>query len=283
MILKQDTLSITLEGTVFRAKPYMNPQFVLDEEALKGFYDGVNVKRTEAVRPNKWGDFAEPGLLGPRNITISGAAVASTPSQLHSLRDELMSILHDGSYREMEVRNSDGPRYITVALAGSPSWVQKIDTAAVWKLELYAPDPRMYGEEKTTQITDGTLKGGINFPISYPLNFGGAIVNPATSIYNDGNTKSWPVFKVTGDYPSGFKIWDGLNNFITYDGIVSTQSPVTIDTFRGAAFQNGIDQSVALSRRDWFSIPPKSSIAPRFLPIQDSFGWCDIMYRDTWI
>lgn len=283
MILKKDTLSVTIENTVFRAKPFRNPQFVLDENALTGFYDGVNVKRTEAVRPNKWGDFSEPGLLSSRNITLSGTAVATTPSELHSMRDDLMSLLQDGGYSQISVENSDGTRYITVGLGGSPSWVQKIDTAAVWKLDLYAPDPRMYGPEQSMQIADGTLKGGIKFPLSYPLNFGGSIVPQATSIYNAGNTKSWPVFKVTGDYPSGFKIWDGLNNYIIYDGIVTTQAPVTIDTFKGAALQNGIDQSTALSRRDWFSIPPNSSISPRFLPIQDSFGWCDIMYRDTWI
>jgi Phage tail protein len=288
MILKNDNLTVTIEGTTFRSSKlnigFITPsQFIFDPDAVQGFFDGVGAKRSDTVRPNQWGDFSETTLLNARRITLTGTAIASTAQELHQLRDEFTALLVDGEYKEISVQNSSEVRYITVTVDGTPSWVQKIDTAAVWKLELYAPDPRMYGPEQSIQITDGTLSGGINFPLSYPLNFGGPVVSTAVAIGNNGNTKSWPIFKVTGDYPSGFKIWDGLNSFITYDGVVSTQAPVTIDTFKGAAFQNGIDQSTALSQRDWFGIPPKSSIAPRFLPIQDSFGWCDIIFRDTWI
>jgi hypothetical protein len=283
MILQKDILNLNISGTTFRSKPYANPQFVLDENALVGYEDGVNVKRTEAVRPNQWGDFAEPGLLGSRNLTLTGTAIANSASQLHEMRDEFASILSHGGYEEIAVENINGTRYLNVSLGGSPSWVQKIDTAAVWKLELYAPDPRMYGFEKSVQITDGSVSGGMNFPVGYPVDFGGPIVSMAISIDNNGNTTSWPVFKVTGNYFSGFKITDGLNKSIVFDGVVSMESPVYIDTGRGTATQNGVDKSSMLSTRDWFGIPPNSSIAPRFFPNQDAFGWCDIMYRDTWI
>jgi hypothetical protein len=283
MILQRDILNLTIGSTVFRSSPYMNPQFVFDDNALVGFYDGVNVKRTEAVRPNQWGDFSEPGLFGPRTLTLTGTAVADSALQLHEMRDEFTSLLAHGGYEEIEIENASGHRYLTVALSGSASWVQKIDTAAVWKLELYAPDPRMYGPQRIAQISDGASFGGLNFPLSYPLSFGGPVTQPALTIENNGNTESWPVFVVTGEYHSGFKIWDGLNNFINYDGIVTNQSPVKIDTLRGTATQDGVDKSTLLSRRDWFSIPPNSSISPRFLPVQGASGWCDIMYRDTYI
>jgi hypothetical protein len=283
MILKKDLLNVTIGNTVLRSSPYMNPQFVLDDNALTGYYDGVNIKRTEAVRPNQWGDFAEPGLLGPRTLSLTGTAIADSPQQLHAMRDEFISTLSHGGYEEIGIQNTYGTRFLNVALSGSPSWVQKIDTAALWKLELYAPDPRMYGYEQSIQITDGSVSGGMNFPVGYPVDFGGPIVSMAMSIYNAGNAKSWPVFKVTGNYFSGFKITDGLNSSIIFDGVVSMESPVYIDTGKGTATQNGVDKSSMLSKRDWFGIPPKSSIAPRFFPIQDAAGWCDIMYRDTWI
>jgi hypothetical protein len=283
MILQKDTLFVTIGNTVFRSSKFQNPQFVFDEEALKGFLDGVNVKRTEAARPNQWGDFKEPGLLGPRNLTLTGTAVADSAAQLMQMRDEFASLLTDGGYQEIEIQNSSTTRYLNAALNGSSSWVQKLDNVAVWKLELYAPDPRMYGPQRSVQVTDGTVNGGLKFAISYPMNFGGPIKTQAVTISNDGNAISWPVFRVTGDYFSGFEVTDGLNSIIRYEGIVTRTAPVFIDTARGTATQNGVDNSRMLSRRDWFGIPPESSIAPRFLPIQDAFGWCDIMYRDTWI
>lgn len=283
MILQKDTLFVTIGNTVFRSSRFQNPQFVFDEDALKGFLDGVNVKRTEAARPNKWGDFSEPGLLGPRNLTLTGTAVADSPSQLMQMRDEFAALLTDGKYQEIEIQTTATTRYLNVALAGSSSWVQKLDNVALWKLELYAPDPRMYGAQKSAQITDSTVNGGMDFPIDYPLDYGGPIQSQAVSISNAGNTDAWPVFKVTGDYFSGFQITDGLNSVITYEGIVTLTAPVFIDTAKGTAIQNGTNKSSLLTRRDWFSIPAGSSLSPRFFPIQDAFGWCDIMYRDTWI
>lgn len=283
MILQYDHLFVTIENTIFRSSKTDFGQFIFDPDALQGFFDGVGVKRNDTVRPNQWGDFSEPGLLGPRRLTLTGTAVATSPQQLLQMRDELMGLLIDGEYREISVQNSVDTRYISVTLEATPSWVQKLDTVAVWKLELYSPNPRMYGPERSVQITDGTINGGIDFPLSYPLNFGGPIKVQAVSLSNNGNTTSWPVFKVTGDFFAGFQITDGLNSFIKYDGMVTDTAPVLIDTGRGMALQNGVDKSTHISRRDWFGIPPKSSISPIFLPTQDAFGWCDIMYRDTWI
>lgn len=283
MILQNDDLFVTIGSTIFRAKPFMTPQFVFDPDALQGFFDGVNVKRNETTRPNQWGDFREPGLLGARHLTLTGTAVANSPAQLLSMRDELTSILAHGEYAEIAVKNSTETRYITVGLEGSPSWVQKIDTAALWKLELYAPDPRMYGVQKSAQVTDNTITGGVDYPMDYPVNYGGGTLKPSVTLSNNGNTHSWPTFVVRGDYYSGFVITDNSGKRIRYDGVVSLSDPVTINTADGTATQNGIDKSTLLSQRGWFPIPPKSSIQPSFLPVQDAAGWCDIMYRDTWI
>jgi hypothetical protein len=283
MILHNDELFVTVGNTIFRAKRTSTRQFVFDPDALQGFFDGVNVKRNETTRPNQWGDFREPGLLGPRHLSLTGTAVASSPAELLSMRDEFTSLLAHGEYSEIAVQNSTETRYITVALEGSPSWSQKIDTAAVWKLDLYAPDPRMYGPTLSTQITDSTVNGGMDYPMDYPVNYGGAISVQAVSISNRGNTYSWPIFKVTGDFFQGFSVTNAAGKVITYDGVVTMTAPVTIDTGAGTATQNGTDKSTGLSSRDWFSIPPNQSIQPMFLPKQDAVGWCDIMYRDTWI
>jgi hypothetical protein len=283
MILKNDDLFVTIGDTIFRGKQYLKPQFVFDPDALQGFFDGVNVKRNETTRPNQWGDFREPGLLGARHLALTGAAVADSTEQLLEMRDEFTSLLAHGEYKEIAVQNSVETRYITVALEGSPSWVQKGDSVAVWKLDLYAPDPRMYGPKLGIQITDSTISGGTDYPLDYPVDYGGDTKVVAVALTNRGNTYSWPVFKVTGDFYQGFSITDNAGKIITYDGVVTMSAPVTIDTGAGTAIQSGVDKSSLLSRRDWFYIPPKSTIQPLFLPKLDAAGWCDIIYRDTWI
>lgn len=283
MILSKDVLNITIDGTVFRSSPFQNPQFVLDEKALEGFLDGVGVKRSETTRPNQWGDFSEPSLLNSRHMTLTGTAIASSTEQLMQMRDEFTALFRGGAYREISIQNSVDTRYTTVAIEGQPSFVQKLDSVAIWKLDIYAPDPRLYGLHRNVIITDSTITGGLDYPMDYPLNYGGGTKVQAIAIENNGNTESWPTFTVTGNFLDGFSITNNNGKYLTYRGVVTMQSPITIDTASGTATQNGTDVTVGLSQRDWFSIPPGGSIQPLFLPTVDGVGWCDILYRDTWI
>lgn len=283
MFLKNDDLFITINDLIFRSHMHINPQLLFDPDAVVGFYDGVNVKRPSTSKPNQWGDFQETGFFDNRKLTLTGTAVADNAEQLLELRDKFVMIISPDEYVEIAIKNSTETRYITVTLDDQPSWVQKVDNAAVWKLDLYAPDPRMYGPIRSEQITDSTVSGGIDYAMSYPLDYGGGVREQAFQLVNNGNTDSWPKFIVTGDFFQGFNITNNAGKIITYNGVVTMSAPVTIDTGAGTAVQNGIDKSNSLSRRDWFSIAPKSSLQPLFLPIQDGNGWCDIIYRDTWV
>lgn len=283
MILTNDNLFVIIENTIFRSSRTGNRQFIFDESALQGFLDGINVKRSEVSRAAQWGDFEETSLFAARHLTLTGTAVASNPAELLSMRDEFTGLLNAGEYREIVIQNSVETRYIRVGLDGSPSWVQKLDNVAIWKIELYAPDPRMYGPIQGFQITDTTINGGIDYPLDYPVNYGGSVKVQAVAMTNRGNTESWPIFRVTGDFFSGFHITNNAGSIVTFEGVVTMSSPVTIDMAAGTATQGGIDKSTMLTRRDWFYIPPGGSVQPMFFPIMDAAGWCDIMYRDTWI
>lgn len=284
MYLKTDQIDISLGGVSFRTyKRNTDWELTLDPSAIDGWYDGVNTRRDAVPRPNQWGDFSEPARKGSRLISLSGTATAQTPTLLQTARDKFAGILQAGGYSEMRVRSDAEDRYITVGIEGKPNWVRMGDTIAVWKLDLIAPNPRVFGPKLYAMLEDNTQAGGLDFPIMYPIDFGGAQKNNAVYIANSGNVDSWPLFTVTGDYPSGFHLKNNKGSIVSYLGLVSSRSPVTIDMAAGTAMQNGQDRSVNLSRRDWFSIPPASSIRPSFEPIQDGTGWCDIIYRDTWI
>lgn len=307
MLLKNDFLEVEVDGITFISSTLLSrkdpatpskevrggvgatninvhtgkPYYILDQDALSGWLDGVSTKRTSIPRPNAWGDFSEPANLNSRLITMTGTAVASSVTELHQMRDDFMGILNSGQYKEIAVKNASGERYSTVGLEGTPQWVQQWDTVAAWKINFYAPDPRVYGPVQQLQIGDSSVSGGLDYPISYPLNYGAVPI--LQQIANTGNTDAWPTFIVTGNFFSGFSIHDDRRNTVTYSGQVSMMTPVIIDMGRGYATQNGQDRSTFLTRRQWFSIPKNDVLKPRFEPIQDGPGWCDIIYRSTYI
>lgn len=295
MYLKTDRLIVTLGGIKIYSHANAAAKFFLDPSALKGWTDTVDIRRDSSPRPISDGDFSDPAFKASRQISISGYTVAKNAIELHTLRDDFAAILADNGYAEISVEDIAGVRTATVGLASRINWAQQTDNYAIWKLELYAPDPRVYGVERRVMLTDATATGGLNYTsnpdvpfvepyfLNYPLDYGSTIQQQTTYLTNVGNVTAWPVFTVTGDFFSGFSITDNLGNFIVYNGAVSMQAPVTIDTRTGSASQSGSDRTTFLSKRDWFGVPPKKSIQPKFNPIQGTTGWCDILYRDTWI
>lgn len=283
MYLKDETIVAKVDGVTFTSFQTTKPHFVLDPVAVTGWYDGASVRRTVTTRPASWGDFTETARRGSRLISFSGTAVANDKFELHTMRDQFMSILIEGGYSEMSLKDSSGSKFARVGLEDAPSWIVLHDTFAAWKLDLYAPDPRVYGIKEYVTIGDATPSGGLNYPLDYPLDYNTPSTVTAQTIYNAGNIDAWPEFKVTGDFSDGFTITDNKNGRVTYRGLVTMNSPVTLDMLRGTATQNGTDKSILLTNRDWFGIPAKSSIRPAFIPFREGNGWCDIMYRDTWI
>lgn len=286
MHIVNDSITIKVGGLTFTSsrKSTTSPQYVLSPEAITGWYDGTSVKRTSTVRPNSWGDFSEPGYRNSRLMTVTGTAIAADSYQLHSMRDAFMSILNSGGYEEMSLQNSSGTRYANVALEGTPSWVQQLDNVAFWKIELYSPDPRIYGEKLIRTIgATSSVGGGQKYLLTYPLNYNTDQTNVTQTITNLGNADAWPIFTVTGTYPSGFVLTDNQDHKVTYNGQVTVQAPITIDMGKGTATQSGVDKTNLVSDRGWFSVSPSEIVRPTFSPIDYGPGWCDIIIRDTWI
>jgi phage-related protein len=286
MYLKNDRIVVTINGLTFRSyRSGTGSQLVLDPTALTGWDDGANIKRSATVRPVSSGDFVEPYNFSSRLIALTGTAIAKDRGGLQVLRDKLTGVLEEDEYAEICVETSASTRYATVGLENKVEWIQQIDNAAMFRIEFYAPDPYIYSAERIINL--GSTKdagGGLSYPLQYPLDYSSDIANTAVpTVNNAGNAASWPKFKITGNYFSGFVLSNGRDKKITYNGQVSMNSPVVIDTAKGTAMQGGVDKSVYLSTRQWFSIDPGQTIRPTFTPIQDASGWCDIIIRDTFI
>jgi len=287
MYLKNDKIVATLGTLILRSyQTGDTKQFVLDPTAVTGWTDGSNVRRNTTQRLNSHGDFPEKAEMSARLISFSGTAVASSIVKLQEMRDLLVGTLADGSYGSLKVETVAGTRYATVGLEGATSWVQQSDLFATWKIDFYAPDPFIYGEDRTVSLgaSQATSGGGLKYILTYPLNYNtDQSLNRGDVLTNKGNAEAWPIIKVTGDYADGFTIMDNNDHKVTYEGQVSYQTPVTIDMGRGVALQGGIDKSTLLLDRDWFSVAPGEILRPSFEPLSSGTGFCDIIIRDTWI
>jgi hypothetical protein len=287
MYLQDDKIVITLNSDVV-LRSYntgSGRQFLLDETALTGWSDGVDVKRSASVRQTSAGDFMEVGYNSSRHITAQGYAIAKDATELRAMRDDLIGAFPPEIYQTLKIQDSTGTRTIVASSGGKPSWIQLTDNYATFNISFYAPDPYIYNYTTTTMTLEGVnTKGGLNFPLDYELDYASGSGYQDKFVSNKGNAPAWPKFKVHGDFPEGFSITDNLGNFITYTGGVSFGAPVTIDSRTGTVKQSNSDRSTYLSSREWFAIPPQGSLQASFLPVYSTAsGWCDIIYRDTWI
>lgn len=284
MYLKNDKITMVVGGITFHSHNIVPaPKFLFDQTALIGWTDGVDIKRNDAPRPVSDGDFAEPMNFTSRVIIATGIAIANSVDQIHRMRDDFIGILANKKYQSLSVTDGSGTRYATVSLSNKSGWIQETDTTAVWKLEMYAPDPYIYGAEQKMTLGADIVRGGLDYPISYPLDFSVIGVDNSQTIVNNGNAVMWPTVIARGDFYSGFTISDSFGKKVTYNGVVTQAAPVSINMAQGTAIQSGVDKSTYLSERNWLSAEPYSSIVMDFKPIQEGPGWCEIVFRNTWI
>lgn len=289
MYLKNDRIVATIKDLTFRSyRTGTEAQFVLDPTALTGWDDGTNIRRDATVRPVSSGDFTEPYTFSARLIAFSGTAIAPSRQELQILRDKLTGLLAEGEYSELRVETSASTRFATVGLENKVEWVQQLDNVASFRVEFYAPDPYLYGMEKRTQAGAYVVSGGLQFPLTYKLNYHYDEQSISRSVTNEGNRISYPIFIAIGDFYSGFDVMSGFGGKkVRYSGMVTKQAPVTIDMAKGTATQNGVDKTALVTQRDWFGIDPLTTLNPVFSPVagnnEAGSGWCDIIYRDTWI
>lgn len=288
MILQDELITVTLGNLIFTSYETPQIQFRLDEVAIDGWFDGAPMRRTEEVRPTQWGDFKTPGYLGSRLITLTGTAIAPDFVTLQAMRDEFMSTLINGEYILMEVNTtSTGDRYIEVGLESTPKWTRRTDKFASFKMDLIAPDPRIYSVEHIWTIMGRRNEGGLQYPLRYPTQYGRDMPNETQFIDNAGNADAWPIIIATGNMPDGFTLTNGRGDWVRYAGPVGMTASVVLDFARGTAKQRGQDRTSYLAQRDWFPIPPGNSVQPRFTFSGTGEvgreGWLEIRLRDTWI
>jgi hypothetical protein len=116
--------------------------YTIWEDGLKGWFEGVEMRREVIPRPNSDGDFDAPGHLGPRYITLTGLVLADDTAAYEVALKALEDLLADGGIDTFTVEQESGTYTAEVRRHGSPEIVHEVwGKQARYRLQLWAPDP----------------------------------------------------------------------------------------------------------------------------------------------
>lgn len=221
--------SALLRGVQFESVPRdRNRAYVVT--TWSGIDEGVPVRREQTTRPGAHGAFNAPGYLDARVIGMSGHIIAPTPEQLLNMARRLTGLLADGSTGRLDLLG-EREVHLQVGLAAQTMVTVRGNDPRVadFQIQLWAPDPRMYGE--VNQFTAGQVafhRG--NFPATPVIELTGAA---------SGNTVNGPAGKA-------FTITQGRTAGQTH----------RIDLASGRVYLNGALQLGVVSRGDLWTVPP---------------------------
>lgn len=164
---------VRLNGVVVEDWPQnLDESYLLSPGGPSGWYESTEVRREEVELPMSHGSFNLPGYMSQRLIGVPGHILASSAAQRIHMQDRLTGLLADGGSGRLTVDDDAGTRWADVRLAGCQ--VEVLDeTSARFLLQLWAADPRKYGETRSFASGEPAYHYG-NFPASPVLEVPGA-------------------------------------------------------------------------------------------------------------
>ena len=252
---------------------------------LTGWFGGVGVSGDMPQRTLGHGLFPRTALRTGRDLTLSGS-LYFRKEEWRDLADRYVSgILGDGQFGTLTYA-VDGLELSTrVRLGGEVKHATKGFEWIDVEVPLTAPDPFLYAPPVTAQVSPPGA--GVGFSWANGVFPGGGVEwregrNTAARIVNEGNADAYPTVTVRGSWPNGFRLTDG-RHAVEYPHAVYDQSPVTVNMRTGSVTVRGADQTHRLTKRQWFTVPPRGALTVRAEQFAPSTGWADITLHSTYI
>lgn len=183
---------------------------VLDQDGIKGVWEGVDVRREDTARPLAHGSFDAPVFLASRVIPVSGHFSTRTPAELVHEMNRLTGLLAGGQSGRLSLDDDTGTTWMDVRLGGATQVTQLDATTAQFLVTFWAPDPRRYGETGSFASGSAVFHYG-NFPSPVTVTIPSA---PASyTISSPGG-----VFSVSGATAGGTHVVDLRTGRVTRNG-----------------------------------------------------------------
>lgn len=284
MTFRKAVLGSDYGDLIFTSREHAGPleSWLLD---LKGWYGGVGVTEGGPQRALGHGAFPQRARRTERTITLEGMIHVIDDTDRDTADRIVSAALWEGGFWPLTVTHGDLTLTTQVQLDGDIGHTYVGERALKVQFPLRAPDPFLYGQRQETTLALPGMGRGFRWspgPWSGGYARWGAGAAPAR-MTNDGHAEAWPTFRVTGDFPEGFRLSVG-GRVVEYPGIVTARSPVDVDYGSGQVLTGGRDVTHMLVSRQWEPIPPRSAITPK-LTARSKFseGWATGAWADTYI
>jgi hypothetical protein len=240
---------------------------------LEGWLDLAEVRGQDPDRPGRHGAFQGSLLAGKRTITltylIKGVPLEQFGSVITTLRN--ITAPAEQPVEEPLVVRLDGQAWLVNArcirrtINVERYYAVGHTTGAVqWQ----ATDPRVYSQAEQRAVTGlpAPPVDGLRFPLRFPLSFGSGRSGGRLIAVNDGGAASWPVWEITGPVTGPVITNRDTGQRLAFDPAftVAAEQLLRIDTDARTVMLNDVNYSARLFTRQWFPIPPLSSVRVDF-------------------
>lgn len=222
--------SALLRGVQFESVPRdRNRAYVVT--TWSGIDEGVPVRREQTTRPGAHGAFNAPGYLDARVVGMSGHIIAPTPEQLLNMARRLTGLLADGSTGRLDLLG-EREVHLQVGLAAQTMVTVRGNDPRVadFQIQLWAPDPRMYGPMRDYAGGEGAA--------------------------NYGNFPARPTLVVSGTSAGGYTVTGPGGRRVVVTKALAAGAPHEIDFARGGLYIGGARQSRAISIYQPWTVGP---------------------------
>lgn len=220
-------MHITLDGVHFRGG-LEKALFTVDHGSLKGWFEAPGVRRNDEPRPLADGSFTAPTLRAGRSVSWSGLILTKTPAEQHRAMEQLAGVCSGRGLSRLTVQHMTDTTWTDVHLTQPPEvTIAAYGRVARYDVELFAPDPRRYGERRS--FSNGT------------------------NVYHRGNAPAFPVVTI----PNGAASYTLTAAGQTFQVSGATAGGThVIDLRTGRLTRNGVLVVGAVTRADPWTLPP---------------------------
>lgn len=220
-------MRITLDGIHFRGDggPAL---FAVEHGALRGWFEAPGVRRGETSRPLADGSFLAPSFRSGRSVSWRGLIHSRSPFEQREAMEQLSGVCSGTGLSRLTVQAHGETTWADVHLAAEPSIeILNYGRLARYDLELWAPDPRRYGELRT-------FSGGSN-------------------VYHRGNAPAFPVVRIGSGAASYDITWQGRTFRVSG---APSGGVHRVDMRTGRLTRNGAPVLGAVVRAETSPLPP---------------------------
>ncbi|CAM3624247.1 hypothetical protein GCM10009799_06030 [Nocardiopsis rhodophaea] len=235
---------------------------------IEGWDDLPGIDSGNVLRPSRHGAWAGRGLAQQRVVTATGTLVAGdrgvrgVEPYVAAVR-RATALPEDSEQRALTMRigGQELTGYGQVTARSIPGGVGYQAGRPTVSIQWICPDPRRYGEERsTTIVAPARAEDGLRYPLRYPLDYGEPTTGGAGTVRNNGDTPAHPVLVFTGPCDRPRVVDQESGRVLEFDLVLAESDALVVDCGSGTVRLNGADRYYTLTSR---SVPPGSwTVAP---------------------